>query len=119
MHAFKDLLAAYTRHMNEERDLSPKTVAAYLYDIGTFEAWAGAPAIPAITPEMLSGFLASLGESRRPRSLASMAGLLKFAVREGVIPSSPAAVSSEGALNHVSTWEGSAISIREIASGTR
>ena len=60
MTTIRDLIPAYERHMRVERDLSDKTRAAYLYDLGRFEAFAGPVALESVTPESIAEFLDSL-----------------------------------------------------------
>ena len=91
----------YLRHLREERDLSPATLAAYRRDLADLivfladyrggDEWAW-DQVDRLT---IRGFLAwgtGLGHSRRTlaRKLSAVRGFFSFLEREGVIPQNPA-----------------------------
>jgi integrase/recombinase XerD len=94
------VVESYLDHLRVERGLSRLTLAAYgrdLTDLVTFAEQHGVSDAEAIDVELLSGWLAALARlDVSPRSaarkLSSARGLLRFLVREGVIPLDPSSL---------------------------
>ncbi|GAB6875789.1 tyrosine recombinase [Thermaerobacter litoralis] len=97
-----DVVQAYLDHLRLERGLAPRTLQAYGADLAAWcafmglEAPVGVPALAAVRGRDLRRWLAHLEErglarSSVTRKLAAVRGLFRFAVREGWLPSSPAA----------------------------
>jgi integrase/recombinase XerC len=93
-------------HLDEERNYSAHTLRAYRGDLDRFLAFLGTffdqspetVAASAVDPLAVRSFLASLGAARPPleastrgRALAAVRMLFRFACREGLLPSNPAA----------------------------
>jgi integrase/recombinase XerC len=93
-------IAAFLRHLDKERNLSPHTLRAYSSDLEQFEAHLraelGREGRPAdVDHLMIRSFLARLHEgglrkSSSARKLASLRTFFRFLVREGVLTKNPA-----------------------------
>jgi integrase/recombinase XerD len=96
-------VTAYLDHLAVERGLARNTLLSYRRDLRRYLdhlAARGVPALGAVGPEQVSGFLAGLREGdaeHRPLSASSAArtvvavrGLHRFAVREGLTAADPA-----------------------------
>ena len=100
------LIERYLEHLGEERALSAHTLRAYRADLERFLAFLArdwlAVEPDAIRPDQVEAaavraFLAALtreglGKKSQGRTLSTVRGLFRHAVREGTLPSSPAAV---------------------------
>ena len=93
-------LAAFLRHLETERQLSPRTLSAYRRDLERFEAWArGADpehALTATRAHEIRGFVAAehhRGQDGRSirRALSALRGLFAWLAREGRMTANPAA----------------------------
>ncbi|MCX7013889.1 MAG: tyrosine-type recombinase/integrase [Candidatus Sumerlaeota bacterium] len=90
----------YESYLAAVKGLSPKTIAAYVYDLGRFrsfmeESGGPAPTVQQIRPETISGFLEKLhrrgcGAITTTRALSSIRGFLAYGVRIGHLAVSPA-----------------------------
>ncbi|MGH9382212.1 MAG: tyrosine recombinase XerC [Thermoanaerobaculia bacterium] len=99
------LTERYLEHLAEERNLSPHTVRAYGGDLDRFLTFLSQeflgkerkdvrpPEVDALAVRSFVAHLARLGLGRRSqaRALAAVRGLFRFACREGVLDSNPAA----------------------------
>ena len=95
-------MAAFLRHLERERNVSPHTVRAYREDLRQFRGYLGRAlgreAGPADVDHLLiRGFLAELharGITKRSaaRKLASLRTLFRFLCRQGALPANPARV---------------------------
>ncbi|MEM9557009.1 MAG: tyrosine recombinase XerC [Acidobacteriota bacterium] len=99
-----ELVAEYLRHLVLERDLSPHTLRAYRGDLDRFAGFAAehlgvdpgrldAASVPTSTVRSFVADLARHGLARRSqgRMLAAVRGLFRFACRDGLLTSDPAA----------------------------
>ncbi|MFA5843603.1 MAG: site-specific tyrosine recombinase XerD [Coriobacteriia bacterium] len=96
-----DLVAAYMRHLEVERGLSPHTLRAYSCDLATYLAWAQRAGVDPIALDHrdLRRYLGQLdrsGYARRTiaRRLAAVRSFFGHLMREGIIATDPAAVLS-------------------------
>ena len=101
----RSLIARYLLHLGEERALSAHTLRAYAGDLERFLTFVGRDFLgeePAgvrpeqVEPAAVRAFLGALtreglAKKSQGRALAAVRGLFRFAVREGTLPSSPAA----------------------------
>ncbi len=90
---------SFLEHLRVERNLSPRTIAAYASDISGFCAWAEREGIHILDADhrRLRRYLAELDRARYSkrtiaRRLAAMRSLYRFLVRRGFLTASPAAV---------------------------
>ncbi len=90
-------LAAFLRHLEQERQLAANTVSAYARDLERFELWFTEPGrLPrAATPQDLKGFIAAehrRGQNGRSirRALAALRSFFDFCAREGWVEANPA-----------------------------
>lgn len=99
---FDEAMALFTRHLVSEKVRSPETVRAYTADILGFQAYleqSGAgrelDMIDRIDQFHIRGFVASrFGRIKKVstgRKIAAIRTFFKFLVREGIVPSNPAA----------------------------
>ncbi|MDW4572194.1 site-specific tyrosine recombinase XerD [Microbacterium sp. M3] len=90
---------AYLRHVAIERGLSENTVAAYRRDLAGYVQWLreqGVQETGAVTPTMLSSFIADRAAAQPPMAASSLArlqssvrGLHRFLAREGIETADP------------------------------
>ncbi|MCU0661655.1 MAG: tyrosine recombinase XerC [Myxococcota bacterium] len=88
----------YTRHLKDERRLSPRTVSAYTSDLaqlGRFlEARGLACELETLTVPVVRAFLASVHSDLVPssvvRKLSALRGLLRYLKRRGLVQNNPA-----------------------------
>jgi integrase/recombinase XerC len=97
-----DCLASFEQHLSVERNLSPRTIRAYLCDLRQFEDFlqqreqslAQPGAVAQIDHLVLREYLASLhktcGRASIARKLSSLKAYFSFLVRRGVLLHSPA-----------------------------
>jgi integrase/recombinase XerC len=94
-----DALADYLRHLEEGRQLSPHTVAAYRRDLSQFRDWLGTQRDPwdwgdvdRLDLRSYLGYLARLGLARRSigRKLSAVRSFYRWLSREGVVEANPA-----------------------------
>ncbi len=99
------LTARYLEHLAEERALAAHTLRAYGADLDRFllfvgRDWLGCDpdtvAPDQVDPDAVRAFLGALGREglgrkSQGRALAAVRGLFRWAVREGLLPASPAA----------------------------
>lgn len=99
-----DLVEAFLAHLDEDRNLSPHTIAAYRHDLERFASFAGPEflgkdldevSVGEVDPLAVRSFLASLhrqglARSSQARALAAVRSLFRFAHREGVVGTDPA-----------------------------
>jgi integrase/recombinase XerC len=93
-------IAAFLRHLEQERGLSPHTLRAYTSDLDQFRSYLVAEVGEGVRPEdvdhvLIRGFLASLHTKgllkvSSARKLASLRTFFRFLVREGRLKTSPA-----------------------------
>lgn len=95
----EQLADAFLEHLRVERNLSPRTIAAYASDIGEFCEWAARDGVHLLDADhrRLRRYLAELDRaqySRRTiaRRLAALRSLYRYLVRREFLTSSPAAV---------------------------
>ena len=92
-------VVAYLRHISVERGLSAHTVAAYRRDLDGYLAWLGANGIDdagAVTPDVVTRFVADAAASDPPPAATSLArlqsslrGFHRFLAREGLADADP------------------------------
>jgi integrase/recombinase XerC len=102
---------AFLRHLREERNYSPRTLASYEDDLRNFldflERYATGPITPSsITPRLLRTFLRELlrdGFARRSvaRKLACLRSFFKYLKKTGVVETSPMATIASPKLDRV------------------
>lgn len=94
-----DPLADYLRHLEEGRQLSGHTVAAYRRDLVQFRDWLGTQradwdwsAVDRLDLRSYLGYLARLGLSRRSigRKLSAVRSFYRWLSREGIVEANPA-----------------------------
>ena len=97
----EQLLKQFEQHLTVERNLSPRTVEAYLRDLHQFQAFllqaglieAGADELPQLDLLLLRRYLAQLhshcGRTSIARKLSSLRVFFRYLVREGQLQSSP------------------------------
>lgn len=90
-------LAAFLRHLEQERQLAANSVSAYARDLERFELWFTEPGrlLRAATPQDLKGFIAAehrRGQNGRSirRALAALRSFFDFCAREGWVEANPA-----------------------------
>ena len=95
----ESLVDAYLTQLRVERNLSPRTVAAYASDLGGFLRWADKAAVHVLDADhrSLRLYLAELDRARYARRtiarrLAAVRSFYRYLVRTGQLASSPAAV---------------------------
>jgi tyrosine recombinase XerC len=102
----RELIARYLAHLGEERALSAHTLRAYAGDLDRFLVFvardflgeeAAAVRPERVEPAAVRAFLGALtrqglAKKSQGRALAAVRGLFRYAVREGTLASSPAAV---------------------------
>jgi site-specific recombinase XerD len=101
-HEIEAVLRRWESHLRVERNLSPRSRAAYLYDIGRLREWlapdpeAPCPTVESIGAAHLRDYLRHLDEDlqQRPTTLArvisSLRGFFAFCVEERLLEVSPA-----------------------------
>jgi site-specific recombinase XerD len=101
-HEIEAVLRRWESHLRVERNLSPRSRAAYLYDIGRLREWlapdpeAPCPTVESIGAAHLRDYLRHLDEElqQRPTTLArvisSLRGFFAFCVEERLLEVSPA-----------------------------
>ena len=89
-------LLDYAEHLQAERGLARRTVAAYVGDVRTFEEWAAEAAVVPLdaTPDDIREFLASrraagLSERSVSRNLSALRGFFRFCVAADRVPDDP------------------------------
>lgn len=98
---FPEALDRYARFLKSERNMAPRTVAAYRYDLERFHRWMeecgiGENHLGGLTAWQLKEFLATLHEERdlKPASLARIVSSLRmffdFLQTEGLVEGNPA-----------------------------
>ena len=97
--ASSTLIDAYLAHLRIERNVSPRTIAAYASDLGGFLRWAEKAEIHVLDADhrSLRLYLADLDRARYARRtiarrLAAVRSFYRYLVRTGAIEGSPAAV---------------------------
>lgn len=92
------LVDAYLTHLRVERNLSPRTLAAYASDLAAFSRWAERAHLHVLDADhrRLRAYLAELDQARYAkrtiaRHLASIRSFYRYLVRAGHLPASPAA----------------------------
>jgi integrase/recombinase XerC len=93
-------IAAFLRHLEQERNVSPHTLRAYRNDLSQFHTYLVLQLSESVRPEevdhvLVRGFLASLHDQglrkvSSARKLASLRTFFRFLVREGRLKTSPA-----------------------------
>lgn len=101
-HEIEAVLRRWESHLRVERNLSPRSRAAYLYDIGRLREWlapdpeAPCPTVESVGAAHLRDYLRHLDEDlqQRPTTLArvisSLRGFFAFCVEERLLEVSPA-----------------------------
>lgn len=101
----QDLVGRYLEHLADEKAVSPHTLRAYSSDLDRFSSFLagdflGRPIAEIrptdVDPLAVRSFIASLaragiGRRSQGRSLSAIRGLFRFACREGILESNPAA----------------------------
>jgi integrase/recombinase XerC len=99
---FQEAVNRFTRHLLSERNRSPETVRAYRADLEDFRSYlessppdAEPTTVATIDRFHVRGFLAKrFGKVKKEslgRKLAAIRSFFRFLVREGIVPSNPAA----------------------------
>jgi len=95
----ESLVDAYLKHLKVERNVSPRTIAAYSSDLSGFLRWADKAGIHVFDADhrSLRSYLAELDRARYARRtiarrLAAVRSFYRYLIRTGQVSSSPAAV---------------------------
>ena len=96
----KKAVAAFVRHLENERNVSAHTARAYAQDLGQFTAWAEAslgrePRPRQVDHTLIRGFLAHLHDAglrktSAGRKLAALRTFFRYLCREGILAKNPA-----------------------------
>lgn len=100
--AVSHAIEQYATWLRVERNLAPRTRAAYVYDLQRFDAWlaeargGNPPVLRSVQAEHVSAFMSMLREGRgvraatAARAASSLRGFFNYCVDEGWIEESPA-----------------------------